>query len=202
MKQFETPSTVHEEAEQLKDKTSMNDENEERHMTEEGIYENESEAQNEFLKHEQSKAGVDFPADVFYEFIGNNEKPNSGSSSNDETTLNSETHQLENENEGISIDENKKNKNKCKFCGKCFSKRRSKERHERIHTGEKPFQCQTCKKSFNDKGNLEKHERIHTGEKPFKCKFCQKQCRDKHDLIRHERIHTGEKPFQCQTCKI
>ena len=53
----------HEEAELLKDETSLKDESEERTMTEEDLDENEFEVQNESLKHEQSKEEVDFPAD-------------------------------------------------------------------------------------------------------------------------------------------
>ena len=198
----ESASTDHEEAELLKDDTSLNEESAVRHMIEQDLDENNFEVQNEFLEYKQSKPEVDFPADEFYEFIGNNEKQNSVSSSNDESIMTkSGRHQMEKKNEEMSSDGNKKKKHQCSFCAKCFSSKADKERHERIHTGEKPFKCQTCKMSCNDKGNLEKHERIHTGEKPFKCKFCQKQFRRKGDLTRHERIHTGEKPYECQTCK-
>ena len=49
------------------------------------------------------------------------------------------------------------------------------KRHERKHTGGKPFKCKQCNKAFSVAGNLKLHERIHTGEKPFKCKNCDRE---------------------------
>jgi uncharacterized Zn-finger protein len=41
--------------------------------------------------------------------------------------------------------------------------------HERIHTGDKPYQCSFCDYRANQRGNMRTHERRHTGEKPYKC---------------------------------
>ena len=70
----------------MRDETILNVESDVRHMTED-LDENRFEVQNGFLKLEQGKPEVEFPKDEYYEFIGNNEKPKSGSSSNDETIL-------------------------------------------------------------------------------------------------------------------
>ena len=48
-------------------------------------------------------------------------------------------------------------KHKCRFCGKRFLKPSDLDRHERIHTGDRPYRCEGCGKSFIQKHSLAIH---------------------------------------------
>lgn len=56
-----------------------------------------------------------------------------------------------------------------------------------------------CKSSFTTLANMKRHERLHSGERPFACELesCGKRFARKYDLKIHMRIHTKEKPYTC-----
>jgi KRAB domain-containing zinc finger protein len=95
--------------------------------------------------------------------------------------------------EGESVEKQKsKTKHSCIICGKKFQKRNALLIHERVHTGDKPYECKICKKTFSQSIHLATHKRIHTGEKPYECELCKKTFSQIGHLAKHKKIHTAD----------
>ena len=161
---------------------------------------------------------LDLVASRFYEFIGDDdtdskdidevlsveevEKDSSNTNCVKEKEDSFEVEfEIPNEEETTTINVSEGKKHQCNFCDKYFAKPSWKVRHERIHTGEKPFECEACLKAFKNRGTLYRHKKVHFDEKPYQCQTCKKSFRQSFHLTRHERVHTGKKPYSCETCK-
>ncbi|KXN64686.1 hypothetical protein CONCODRAFT_31409, partial [Conidiobolus coronatus NRRL 28638] len=48
------------------------------------------------------------------------------------------------------------------------------------------YKCSECQKSFNRKNSLLRHQRIHSGAKPYECGNCSKRFSRKDILTRHK----------------
>nr|VZI40726.1 unnamed protein product [Spirometra erinaceieuropaei] len=53
---------------------------------------------------------------------------------------------------------------KCRYCGKSFNRKFCRERHERLHTGVKPYTCEVCDEKFIRLEDKKRHVRsiLHT----------------------------------------
>nr|CAD7402896.1 unnamed protein product [Timema poppensis] len=74
------------------------------------------------------------------------------------------------------------------------------ERHERLHSGVKPFACDICSVCFYTKRELIRHKLFHLGNKRFSCDRCNKSYYERQHLVIHQRTHTGERPYVCNWC--
>eukprot|EP00808_Paulinella_micropora_P027428 g51662.t1 len=86
-------------------------------------------------------------------------------------------------------------------CQAKFRSEFSLRRHEKRHTGVRPFMCnwvdqkgEACGMRFSEKSTLNRHIRSHTGEKPYCCNFagCKKLFADRMNWIRHTKKHYSD----------
>lgn len=81
-------------------------------------------------------------------------------------------------------------------------------RHQLIHTGERPHECEECKKKFVHPRSLAVHIKRHRKgskdelihENKFKCDICEKLIAGVYGLKKHMAIHNGIKPYKCHIC--
>ncbi|KAL2092823.1 hypothetical protein ACEWY4_012621 [Coilia grayii] len=79
----------------------------------------------------------------------------------------------------------------CEVCNKVFRHASQLIRHQRVHTGLKPFPCKLCDRSFSQPGHLKSHMRLHTGERPFRCQECGQCFNHNVSLKNHTQRHHG-----------
>ncbi|GMT09021.1 hypothetical protein PFISCL1PPCAC_318 [Pristionchus fissidentatus] len=86
-------------------------------------------------------------------------------------------------------------------CQSVLSSLTALRKHKLVHAP-KIYGCTQCDRSFAERTKLTRHERSHTGEKPYKCVFpgCEKVFAHSFNLTTHMKLHSDERPFVCQIC--
>ncbi|KAI9582844.1 zinc finger protein 239-like [Glossina fuscipes] len=92
----------------------------------------------------------------------------------------------------------------CRFCPKTFTTTTHRRRHERIHTGERPYICEICGRSFASSAELSSHRSCrHLHERNFVCYICDKRFNRRSQLNIHKaNIHIARPATHiCTICK-
>lgn len=89
----------------------------------------------------------------------------------------------------------------CGQCGKGFATKQQLNKHETVHTDERPFKCEVCDKWFKTLDNVKRHMYVHNDEKPFACPTCGKEFKAKHMLKKHVETHNDSRLFECPQCE-
>ncbi|XP_060526450.1 zinc finger protein 41-like [Cylas formicarius] len=80
---------------------------------------------------------------------------------------------------------------RCAHCDKEFTHKGDYNKHQRVHTNERPYPCGVCGKTFTHSSNLHRHERTtHSVDRPFTCVDCNKSFNRKDKLEAHRKSKT------------
>ncbi|XP_050314262.1 zinc finger protein 423-like [Anthonomus grandis grandis] len=77
----------------------------------------------------------------------------------------------------------------CPYCPRQFKHKRSKDRHIKLHTGDKKYKCVQCDSAFARSDHLKIHMKTHDVRKQFKCNKCNKGYNTLTAFSFHEKSH-------------
>ncbi|XP_023231301.1 zinc finger protein 423-like [Centruroides sculpturatus] len=86
-----------------------------------------------------------------------------------------------------------------------FKHKRSRDRHIKLHTGDRKYRCPHCESAFSRSDHLKIHLKTHDNAKPFQCTVCNRGYNTAAALTSHMQNHkkesqAGHSPFRCLQC--
>ena len=99
------------------------------------------------------------------------------------------------QDESILTTEESCESNKVRNAG---TQRNGVTQHQKVHTGEGPFECSHCGKYFTLKSGFPAYQRFNCGGTFYDCTECGKSFSRRKYLVARRKIHTGEKPLRAR----
>lgn len=96
---------------------------------------------------------------------------------------------FENDNRNDRVSEMNHLQYLCTFCPRLFKHKRSRDRHIKLHTGDKKYKCVQCESAFARSDHLKIHLKTHDLKKHYKCTRCHKSYNTVSALCFHEKSH-------------
>lgn len=78
---------------------------------------------------------------------------------------------------------------RCDYCQRLFKHKRSRDRHVKLHTGDKRYRCEHCESAFSRSDHLKIHMKTHDNMKPFQCSICNRGYNTAAALTSHMQNH-------------
>ncbi|KAF4531913.1 hypothetical protein B566_EDAN000942 [Ephemera danica] len=78
---------------------------------------------------------------------------------------------------------------RCEFCARLFKHKRSRDRHVKLHTGDRKYRCTQCEAAFSRSDHLKIHMKTHDTQKPFQCSACNRGYNTAAALTSHSQTH-------------
>ncbi|CAH2050431.1 unnamed protein product, partial [Iphiclides podalirius] len=82
---------------------------------------------------------------------------------------------------------------RCEFCSRLFKHKRSRDRHVKLHTGDRKYRCAHCESAFSRSDHLKIHMKTHDNQKPFQCTVCNRGYNTAAALTSHMQGHKRDR---------
>ena len=98
---------------------------------------------------------------------------------------------------------------KCDYCQRLFKHKRSRDRHVKLHTGDRKYRCTQCEAAFSRSDHLKIHLKTHDNAKPYQCAVCNRGYNTAAALTSHMQNHKKDnngsqsplqQQFRCLQC--
>ncbi|XP_076755557.1 zinc finger protein Lobe isoform X3 [Xylocopa sonorina] len=78
---------------------------------------------------------------------------------------------------------------RCSWCARLFKHKRSRDRHVKLHTGDRRYRCTHCEAAFSRSDHLKIHMKTHDTQKPYQCTACSRGYNTAAALTSHMQSH-------------